>query len=136
MLGMLQLLPLLCAGYKPYKITHSSDYFQELYELAVQLIHSDLAYICHQQSDEIKGHNPPPSPWRNRPINESLQIFEVRRGKMEWGMGDAENGCDLRFVYYSTCTVKGLYKSRLNYVDSKQKLRNTLLENTYISPVL
>ena len=65
-------------GYTPYKITHSSDYFQELYELAVQLIRTDLAYVCHQQSDEIKGYNPPPSPWRNRPIHESLTLFEVR----------------------------------------------------------
>ena len=65
------------AGYTPYKITHSSDYFRELYELAVQLIHSDLAYVCHQQSDEIKGHNPPPSPWRNRPKHQSLTLFEV-----------------------------------------------------------
>ena len=65
------------AGYTPYKITHSSDYFRELYELAVQLIHSDLAYVCHQQSDEIKGHNPPPSPWRSRPKHESLTLFEV-----------------------------------------------------------
>uniref|UniRef100_A0A1A9VDE2 Glutamyl/glutaminyl-tRNA synthetase class Ib catalytic domain-containing protein n=1 Tax=Glossina austeni TaxID=7395 RepID=A0A1A9VDE2_GLOAU len=31
-------------GYKPYKITHSSDYFQQLYEWAVILIHKGLAY--------------------------------------------------------------------------------------------
>ena len=31
-------------GYEPYKITHSSDNFQKLYELAVQLINSGLAY--------------------------------------------------------------------------------------------
>lgn len=35
------------------------------------------AYVCHQQYEEIKGHNPPPSPWRDRPIEESLRLFEV-----------------------------------------------------------
>ncbi|CAH2063176.1 unnamed protein product, partial [Iphiclides podalirius] len=73
-------------GYKPYKITHSSDYFDQLYEWAVQLIKKDLAYVCHQKSDEIKGFNPPPSPWRNRPIEESLQLFEdMKNGKIDEG---------------------------------------------------
>ncbi|XP_026326443.1 probable glutamine--tRNA ligase isoform X2 [Hyposmocoma kahamanoa] len=73
-------------GYKPYKITHSSDYFDQLYEWAVQLIKKDLAYVCHQKSEEIKGFNPPPSPWRNRPIEESLQLFEdMRNGKIDEG---------------------------------------------------
>ena len=34
-------------GYEPYKITYSSDYFQELYDLAVELVRRDKAYICH-----------------------------------------------------------------------------------------
>ncbi len=65
-------------GYKPYKITHSSDYFQELYDLAVELIKRNMAYVCHQKYEELKGHNPPSSPYRDRPIEESLQLFEVR----------------------------------------------------------
>ncbi|XP_053599968.1 probable glutamine--tRNA ligase isoform X2 [Plodia interpunctella] len=73
-------------GYKPYKITHSSDYFDQLYEWAVQLIMKDKAYVCHQKSEEIKGFNPPPSPWRNRPIEESLQLFEdMKNGKIDEG---------------------------------------------------
>jgi len=66
-----------CAGYTPYKVTHSSDYFQELYDFAVELIHRGQAYVCHQRPEEIKGFNPPPSPWRDRPIEESLILFEV-----------------------------------------------------------
>ena len=46
-------------GYKPYKITHASDQFDKLYELACELIRRNKAYICHQKTDEIKGHNPP-----------------------------------------------------------------------------
>ena len=66
-------------GYKPYKITHASDQFDKLYELACELIRRNKAYICHQKTDEIKGHNPPPSPWRERPIEESLKLFEVKK---------------------------------------------------------
>lgn len=66
-------------GYKPTTITHSSDYFQQLYDWAIELIKKDLAYVCHQSSEEMKGFNPPPSPWRNRPIEESLQLFNVMK---------------------------------------------------------
>lgn len=73
-------------GYKPYKITYSSDYFDELYAFAVTLIKKDLAYICHQRPEELKGFNPPPSPWRTRPIEESLALFEaMKSGKLAEG---------------------------------------------------
>jgi len=73
-------------GYKPDKITHSSDNFQQLYEWAIDLIKKDLAYICHQKIEDMRGFNPPPSPWRNRPMNESLQLFEdMKNGKLEEG---------------------------------------------------
>ncbi|KAL4708789.1 hypothetical protein ACJJTC_011753 [Scirpophaga incertulas] len=73
-------------GYKPHAITHSSDNFDQLYKWAVDLIKKDLAYVCHQKSEEIKGFNPPPSPWRNRPIEESLQLFEdMKNGKIDEG---------------------------------------------------
>lgn len=75
--GTYLFIPYVISGYKPYAITHSSDNFDQLYEWAVQLIKKDLAYVCHQKSEEIKGFNPPPSPYRNRPIEESLQLFEV-----------------------------------------------------------
>jgi len=73
-------------GYKPDKILHASDYFDQLYEWAVFLIKEDLAYCCHQKADELKGQNKEHSPWRNRPIEESLKIFdEMRRGMWEEG---------------------------------------------------
>ncbi|KAH8267235.1 hypothetical protein KR026_008596 [Drosophila bipectinata] len=73
-------------GYKPYKITYSSDNFQQLYEWAVLLIKKGLAYVCHQKAEELKGFNPPPSPWRERPTAESLQLFEdMKRGKIDEG---------------------------------------------------
>jgi hypothetical protein len=33
--------------------------------------------VCHQKGEELKGHNVGESPWRQRPIKESLQLFEV-----------------------------------------------------------
>jgi len=35
-------------GYDIYKITHASDYFDRLYEMAVKLIKKDKAYVCDQ----------------------------------------------------------------------------------------
>ena len=64
-------------GYNPYKITHSSDNFDQLYEWAVVLIKKGLAYVCHQKVEDMRGFDPKPSPWRERPIEESLQLFEV-----------------------------------------------------------
>ncbi|XP_068605465.1 glutamine--tRNA ligase-like [Brachionichthys hirsutus] len=63
-------------GYKPYAVTHASDNFQKLYDLAVDLVRRGHAYVCHQKVEELKGHNVPPSPWRERPIEESLVLFE------------------------------------------------------------
>ena len=34
-------------GYEPWKVTYSSDYFDQLYELALELIKRDKAYVCH-----------------------------------------------------------------------------------------
>uniref|UniRef100_A0A665SZ05 glutamine--tRNA ligase n=1 Tax=Echeneis naucrates TaxID=173247 RepID=A0A665SZ05_ECHNA len=75
-------------GYKPYAITHASDNFQQLYELAVELIRKGHAYVCHQKGEELKGHNVPSSPWRDRPIEESLVLFE-RMKKGVFAEGEA-----------------------------------------------
>lgn len=73
-------------GYSPFKITHSSDYFDQLFKWAVILIKKGLAYVCHQKQEEMQGFNPPPSPWRDRPIQESLLLFEsMKNGKIDEG---------------------------------------------------
>ncbi|KAI0700781.1 glutaminyl-tRNA synthetase [Cytidiella melzeri] len=70
-------------GFEPWKITYSSDYFQQLYELAVELIRRDKAYICHCTGDEIYanrgGDERGPRKacvHRTRPVSESLAEFE------------------------------------------------------------
>eukprot|EP00595_Chromulina_sp_UTEXLB2642_P003520 CAMPEP_0196765336 /NCGR_PEP_ID=MMETSP1095-20130614/8007_1 /TAXON_ID=96789 ORGANISM="Chromulina nebulosa, Strain UTEXLB2642" /NCGR_SAMPLE_ID=MMETSP1095 /ASSEMBLY_ACC=CAM_ASM_000446 /LENGTH=594 /DNA_ID=CAMNT_0042123213 /DNA_START=200 /DNA_END=1980 /DNA_ORIENTATION=+ len=83
-------------GWKPFAVTFTSDYFDILYEYAVELIKRGKAYICHQSKADIEasreiaraiisdpnhGGNPC-SPWRDRPIEESLKEFEdMRKGK-------------------------------------------------------
>ncbi|KAL2485078.1 glutamine-tRNA ligase [Abeliophyllum distichum] len=75
-------------GWEPFKITYTSDYFQELYELAVELIRRGHAYVDHQTPEEIKEYREKKmnSPWRDRPIEESLQLFDdMKRGVIEEG---------------------------------------------------
>ncbi|GER44402.1 glutamine--tRNA ligase [Striga asiatica] len=75
-------------GWEPFKITYSSDYFQELYELAVELIRRGHAYVDHQTPDEIKEYREKKmnSPWRDRPIEESLKLFDdMKKGLIEEG---------------------------------------------------
>ncbi|KDP42069.1 hypothetical protein JCGZ_01857 [Jatropha curcas] len=75
-------------GWKPFKITYTSDYFQDLYDLAVELIRRGHAYVDHQTPNEIKEYREKQmnSPWRDRPIAESLKLFdEMRRGMIEEG---------------------------------------------------
>lgn len=75
-------------GWEPFKITYTSDYFQELYELAVELIRRGYAYVDHQTPEEIKEYREKKmnSPWRDRPIKESLQLFhDMKRGMIDEG---------------------------------------------------
>ncbi len=71
---------------------YASDYFEELYGLAVKLIKMDKAYVCELSAEEIRatrGTLTEPgkeSPYRNRPIEESLNLFErMRKGEFEDG---------------------------------------------------
>ena len=56
------------------------------HSLSLSFLIRGNAYVCNQRVEEIKGHNPPPSPWRDRPVDESLALFEdMRKGKFEEG---------------------------------------------------
>ncbi|ORX81559.1 glutaminyl-tRNA synthetase [Anaeromyces robustus] len=80
-------------GFKPWKITYSSDYFDKLYELAVDLTKRGLAYVCHCTGEEIKkqrgGEDKGPRydcPHRDRPIEENLREFQnMKDGKYKEG---------------------------------------------------
>ena len=69
-------------GFKWGNIYHASDYFQQLWDFAVRLIKEGKAYVDEQTSEQIaeqKGtptHPGTESPYRNRPVEESLALFE------------------------------------------------------------
>ena len=59
---------------------YASDYFDTMYELAVGLIKKGLAYVCEQTPEEVQKNrgdltHPAVSPYRDRPIEESLDLF-------------------------------------------------------------
>jgi len=68
-------------GFEWCDMTHSSDYYQELYDYAVQLIQKGLAYVDSLSMEEIRAYRGTlqepgrESPYRNRPMEESLDIF-------------------------------------------------------------
>jgi glutaminyl-tRNA synthetase len=71
---------------------HASDYFDRFYELAVQLIKMDKAYVCELTPDQMREYRGTPtvpataSPWRDRPVDESLDLFErMKQGEFEEG---------------------------------------------------
>ncbi|KAK4686749.1 glutaminyl-tRNA synthetase, partial [Tremellales sp. Uapishka_1] len=69
-------------GFEPWKITYSSDNFDRLHELAVELIKRGKGYVCTCDAEKIKEDrgggkgNPIPCIHRDRPISESLVEFE------------------------------------------------------------
>ncbi len=79
-------------GFKWAKVCFASDYFEQLYEWAIQLIESGDAYIDELDPGQIRefrgtlnepGRN---SPYRDRPVSESLELFKRMRA------GDFEDG--------------------------------------------
>jgi glutaminyl-tRNA synthetase len=75
-------------GWSPAAVTHSSDYFSELHAIAVKLIESGHAYVCHQSPSEVKASRDARvgSPWRDRPVEESLRAFsDMTRGAVPEG---------------------------------------------------
>lgn len=79
-------------GYKWEHEYYASDYFQQLWDFAVRLIKEGKAYIDEQTSEQIaeqKGTPTQPgkeSPYRNRPVEESLKLFEkMNTGEIDEG---------------------------------------------------
>jgi glutaminyl-tRNA synthetase len=69
-------------GYKWDELHFASDYFDQLYEWAVKLIQDGNAYVDDLSAEEIRKHRGTltepgkDSPYRNRPVEESLRLFE------------------------------------------------------------
>ena len=74
------------------RLYFASDYFEKLYDFAVQLIQNGKAYVCSLNADQMReyrgtltepGRN---SPYRDRPVQENLDLFKgMRKGEFEDG---------------------------------------------------
>lgn len=79
-------------GFQWKNVFYASDYFQQLWDFAVKLIKEGKAYIDEQPAEVISQQKGTPtqpgieSPFRNRPIEESLALFE------KMNSGEAEEG--------------------------------------------
>ncbi len=81
-------------GFHWENVYYASDYFQQLWDLAVKFIQEGKAYIDEQSAEEIAKQKGTPtvpgteSPYRNRPIEENMELFqkmtngEIPDGKM------------------------------------------------------
>ncbi len=88
------------------EVRYSSDYFEQLYDYAVELIKKGLAYVDELSADEIRsyrgtlkqpGKN---SPWRDRPVSENLDLFEkMRNGKFAEGKACLRAKIDMTSSY-------------------------------------
>lgn len=79
-------------GFQWKNIYYASDYFQQLYDFAVQLIREGKAYVDEQPAEEIARQKGTPmqpgteSPYRNRPVEENLDLFRrMNEGEFEEG---------------------------------------------------
>lgn len=79
-------------GFDWGELYHASDYFQQLWDFAIKLIKEGKAYVDESSSEEIaqmKGTPTQPgidSPYRNRPVEENLALFEkMNRGEVPEG---------------------------------------------------
>ncbi len=70
---------------------YASQYFQKMYDSAVELIKKGLAYVCQLSADEMRKYRgdlstPATSPYRDRPVEESLDLFErMKNGEFKDG---------------------------------------------------
>ncbi|MBI44982.1 MAG: glutamine--tRNA ligase [Candidatus Marinimicrobia bacterium] len=70
------------------KILYASDYFDRMYELAIELINQNLAYVDDQNIDDIKKNRGDyniqgiESPYRNRSIEENIKLFKNMKNGM------------------------------------------------------
>ena len=78
-------------GFDWNKFCYGSDYFEQTYEYALELIRKGLAYVCQLSPEEVKQNRgdvntPAISPYRDRPMEESLDLFQrMRKGEFPEG---------------------------------------------------
>ncbi|MCC6366039.1 MAG: glutamine--tRNA ligase/YqeY domain fusion protein [Bryobacterales bacterium] len=84
------------------RLFYASDYFDQLYEWAVQLIRQGNAYVCDLTAEQVREYRGTPtepgkeSPYRNRSVEENLSLFErMRAGEFPDGSRTLRSKIDM-----------------------------------------
>ncbi len=99
---------------------YGSDYFEQTYQIAVNLIKQGLAYVCQltpEQFREYRGDTTRPavSPYRDRPIEENLDLFErMRAGEFKEGQYTLRAKIDLASGNFN---MRDPVLYRIRYID-------------------
>ncbi|KAJ2097977.1 Glutaminyl-tRNA synthetase [Coemansia sp. RSA 922] len=109
-------------GFEPHNIFYSSDYFHQLFDLAVKLTEKGLAYVCHCTGDELEaqrgGKERGPRyacKHRDRPVSESLAEFQkMKEGRYASGEAILRMKMDIQSdntMMWDTVAYRILYAS-------------------------
>src|SRR5438270_88641 len=89
-------------GFQWDNVFYASDYFDQLYQWAVQLIKSGKAYVCDLSADETRQYRGTltgpgkDSPYRNRSVDENLDLFQrMRAGEFPDGSRTLKSKIDM-----------------------------------------
>ncbi len=99
---------------------YGSDYFEKTYEYAVELIKKGLAYVCELSPEEFKANRgdigvPAVSPYRDRPIEENLDLFRrMRAGEFPEGSKTLRAKIDLASGNFN---MRDPVLYRIRYID-------------------
>jgi glutaminyl-tRNA synthetase len=103
-------------GWSPDTITFSSDYFEQLYVFAVRLIKDGKAYVDHSTPEMLRKQREDRtnSPWRDRPVEENLKLFEhMRQGR--YAEGEATLRCKID-MQHDNPNMRDFVAYRIKYV--------------------
>ena len=99
---------------------YGSDYFEKTYEFAIELIKKGLAYVCELSPEEFKANRgdigvPAVSPYRDRPIEENLDLFQrMRAGEFPEGSKTLRAKIDLASGNFN---MRDPVLYRIRYID-------------------
>ena len=99
---------------------YGSDYFEKTYEFAIELIKKGLAYVCELSPEEFKANRgdigvPAVSPYRDRPIEENLDLFQrMRAGEFPEGSKTLRAKIDLSSGNFN---MRDPVLYRIRYID-------------------
>ena len=99
---------------------YGSDYFEQTYQFAIELIKKGLAYVCDLSPEEFKANRgsigvPAVSPYRNRSIEENLDLFQrMRAGEFPEGSRTLRAKIDLESGNFN---MRDPVMYRIRYID-------------------